>query len=39
MRLTGTTYDWKLKQQVQDDPSYKNAGKLKSSAWKAAKKN
>lgn len=34
MKLTGDTYEWKLKSEVKGDSSYKNAGKLKGKAWK-----
>ncbi|BDS08561.1 hypothetical protein NT6N_36010 [Oceaniferula spumae] len=37
MKLTGDTYQWKLKKEIQGDKNYLNAGKIKSQAWKAAK--
>ena len=36
LRLTGDTYDWKLKSDVKGNKEYRNAGKVKSQAWKAA---
>jgi arylsulfatase A-like enzyme len=37
MKLTGPTYEWKTKADAKGDPAFKNAGKLKSQAWKTAK--
>jgi len=37
MKLTGNTYEWKTKKDAQGDPEFKNAAKLKSQAWAAAK--
>lgn len=39
IRITGDIFDWKRKEQVDNDPDYVNAAKVKSKAWTAAAKH